>query len=86
MFSGDRQVGVTVNIYFMDTAGPVANDLCDEELTLFKAGYKKIHSLELRILKLHTAKLYDRGEIRQFRQQIDHAEGEIVKILSKTTM
>ena len=70
----------------MDTAGPVAKDLYDEELTLFKAGCKKIHSLELRILKFHTAKLYHRGKIRQFRQQIDHAEGEIVKILSKTTM
>ena len=64
----------------------VALDLCDEELTLFKENYEEINTLQLKILKLYTAKRHDPSKIRQFRQQIDQAEGEIVEVLARTKM
>ena len=36
----------------MDITRPVAEDLYDEELTLFKEDYEEIHTLQLKITKL----------------------------------
>ena len=80
------EIGLTVSIYFIDIAISAAKDIYDEQLTLLKINYEQINSLELKILKLHTAKLYDLSKIHQFRQQIDQDEGEIVEILARTTM
>ena len=64
----------------------VAEDLYDEELTLFKENYEEITCLGLKIFKLKTSTLFGLNTNQQLQQQIDQAEGDIVKVLARTTM
>ena len=50
----------------MDNTMPVAEDLYDEELTLFKKDYEELHTLQLKITKLHTSRLYGLNKKQQF--------------------
>ena len=64
----------------------LAEDLNDEELTLFNVNYKEIHNFELKIFELDMAKLYGLNRNQQLQQEIKKAEGEKIDILAGTTM
>ena len=70
----------------MDITMPVAEDLCDEELTLFEENYEEIFSLKLKIFKLHTDKLYGLNVNQHLQQEIKKAKEDIVKVQARTTM
>ena len=86
MFSEYLQGGLAVIIHFMDVATPVTENLYDEELALYKENLKEINALKLKIFQLYTAKLCDLSIKREINKKIEQAEGEIVKILARTTM
>ena len=64
----------------------VAEDLYDEELTLFEENFKEINILELKICKLYTAKLLSQNITQNHQQEIAQAEGEIIEVLGRTTI
>ena len=65
---------------------PVAENLSEEELTLFEGHYEELMFLELKIFKLSRDKLYGINANRDLQQVTNKVGAEYVKVVARSTM
>ena len=75
-----------LSVHSSDIAMSVTEELYDEVLTLFKNNCEEINVLKLKMYKLYTDEMYGLTTNGKLQQQIHQLQGEILRVLARTTM